>query len=352
MSQAQRNHKVWLAGGRNYLKQQLRRITTKQQNYLSLSRQLVLLLTLERSLLNWLLQTLRALPPGTMQECRLNLSSQTSTNSACLVPPSDEAVQETLTELAQFMGTMESFTGIVFEETSATVMNLFLAVCSRLEKLHFESCNVLTTDQLEGIVRTTFSMTTLRQLLIRNANFASSDAIDAFCYGLDAVSLEHLELDAVSFKPEHGEQVGRALARCSSLVHFQYEHVFNTPQLFTAYCMALSRNAETKLERLLLGRWGYSIDLQGDRGVSEGVDATAMQDIRRLLGVNVQRKTCGPLFAAIGDAQTDEARKRCMVKAFSEVACPILFEYISSNQYNLIVLIQQLGRSRKRKRAS
>ena len=116
------------------------------------------------------------------------------------------------------------------------------------------------------------------------------------------------------------------------------------------YCVALSKNVDTKLERLYLSGPDVLVDLDvydemWDLDVISGLDAAIAAEIRLFVGLNVQRKTCDPLFAAIDDATTDMARRQCLVKAFSAVGCPLTFEYIRSNQYNLITLIQKLGRS-------
>ena len=102
-----------------------------------------------------------------------------------------------------------------------------------------------------------------------------------------------------------------------------------------------------------------TITIRGDRcgvsGIESGpavsqVDMAIVNKIRNLLTLNVQRTTSPPLFAAIGDAETDSTRKQCLVKALEAVDIPVVFEYITANQQNLIEMIQRLGRSRKRQR--
>ena len=61
--------------------------------------------------------------------------------------------------------------------------------------------------------------------------------------------------------------------------------------------------------------------------------------------LNFQRRTSLPLFAAIGNANTDAKLKQCMVEAFESVDLSMLFEHITTHKNNLISLIHQLGRN-------
>ena len=92
------------------------------------------------------------------------------------------------------------------------------------------------------------------------------------------------------------------------------------------------------------------LELRGDQGEASGIDTAIVTKIRNLLKWNVQRKTCPPLFAAIGNAETDAERKQCLMEALNAVDIPVLFEYMTTNENNLIALIQRVGRSRKRQR--
>ena len=94
----------------------------------------------------------------------------------------------------------------------------------------------------------------------------------------------------------------------------------------------------------------FGLSLQGGFDFDMGEDAAIAEAIQNLLNLNVQRKFCPPLFAAIGDAGTDSERKQCLVEALEAVDIPVVFEYISANENNIIALIQRLGRSRKRRR--
>ena len=201
-----------------------------------------------------------------------------------------------------------------------------------------------------------FSNKSLRRLGIHNLHFHDSEAIDAFCRGVETSSVEHLTIRHVSLTlnstAEHEMQVATTLARCNTLVNLDFQSGAS-PLFFDCYSRELSNNFDTKLERLRLFDTGREreLDLRGgqDSAVrSAPVDAAIAAKIRNLLTWNVQRKTCPPLFAAIGNAETDAKRKQCLVAAFKTVDIPVLFEYMTANQGNLIELIQRLGRSHKR----
>ena len=180
---------------------------------------------------------------------------------------------------------------------------------------------------------------------------SNSELIKAFCFGLETSSLETLFLQGLCFRPEQEAQVVTALARHKTLVHFGYRYSTGpSPTFCDNYCVELSKNIDTKLERLNLYHFAQ-VELVYDgihgHGHADGVDGAIATKIRNLLTCNVQRKTCPPLFAAIGSVETDIQRKYCLVEAFEAVDIPVAFEYITANQDNLIELIQRLGRSRK-----
>ena len=169
---------------------------------------------------------------------------------------------------------------------------------------------------------------------------------NAFCLELKASSLTKLFLFDVAMTPEQEVQVASTVARSNTLVDFQLDQSAGTTSSFwDHYYAQLLNNVDSKLEWLSwdLGR-ECKIRLYGDGGTARGVDAAVVANLRLFLGLNIQRRTHGPLFAAIGDARTNAARKQCLVEAFLAGTCPLLFEYIRSNQYNMIALIQQLGR--------
>ena len=90
------------------------------------------------------------------------------------------------------------------------------------------------------------------------------------------------------------------------------------------------------------------MDHHGERGATrrfEGPDTEIVARLRLFLDLNVQRRKHRPFFVAIGKADTDVARRQGLVAAFEMVCIPVAFAYIRSNQYNLITLIQELGRS-------
>ena len=308
-----RKHEIWLEEGRNDLQDQLLHILRPEAS-LCITRQLLMLLTLEPHRLASLRQTLHHLPPGTaLHELTLQFFPSDSDRD-CRNPPSEEALLMTATALAHMMSNIDSLRRLHLNNAPASIASLFLRTRS------------------------------LRQLYIQNIDFSDSESINAFCLGMETSSLELLLLFGVAFSPEHEAQVARTLASCKTLVNFDYPIGAN-PSFCEHYCAALSNNVDTKLERLLLFGQSVLLNLHGENGQASGLDTTTMADIRLLLGLNVQRKTYGPLFAAIGVAETDAARRQCLVKAFLAAACPLTFECIRSNQCNLISLIQQLGRS-------
>ena len=146
-------------------------------------------------------------------------------------------------------------------------------------------------------------------------------------------------------------EVAMTLACCKTLVHFEYSGL--CPSFCVQYCAALSNNVDSKLEKLRLHcepKVRLYIDGELLDGPTYGIEPANVAKIRNLLKLNVRRTTTAPLFAAIGDAESDAKRKQCLVEAFEAVDIPLAFEYITTNQHNLIELIQRLGRSRKRQR--
>ena len=161
-------------------------------------------------------------------------------------------------------------------------------------------------------------------------------------------------MNEVSFPPDHHAELATTVAHNKTLVKFEYLNG-TSPSFCDDYAAALSTYFETKLEQLRLYRREPDRDLlyngtPGHQGRARGFDEAIAAKIRNLLKWNVQRKTCPPLFAAIGNAETDAKRKQCLVDAFEAVDIPVVFEYITANGNNLITLIQRLGRCRKRQR--
>ena len=349
-SQRAQNHELWLEKGHQFHRKQLRNLRQQEgpdKSNFCITRKYLMLLTLKPSLLKSLRKALQALPAGVIQELHLLLQWM-RTDRLCRNPPSDEALLATATELARIVSSISSLRLLRLKDATASITLTFLSACSRVESVHLESCAWATAN-----VRATFSITTLRNLFIDTVALPDSESIAAFCAGMEHSNVEKLWMYEPSISPEHEAQVATTLARCKNLVNFDYQ-AGASESFFNHFNVALSNIFDTKLERLRLyymapgpNRW---IDLEGDRGRASGVEATITAKIRNLLKWNVQRKTCPPLFAAIGNAETDAKRKQCLVDAFEAVDLPVVFEHLTANENNMIELIQRLGRSRKRHR--
>ena len=265
-------------------------------------------------------------------------------------PPSQEAVEETAMELARIMESSGLLKMLHLRYASASFVESILTVCPGLESIRLESC---TSPLVASCVRSIFStesIATLRTLRFDSSTFPDSESIEEFRRGIENSKLVSLVMQYVSIARASQElegQLASTLARCNTMVHFEFQG--GATALFSErYCPELSNNVDTKLERL---RLRYTmIDLNGEEGTVNGLDAAMESKIRNRLKWNVQRTTCPPLFAAIDNAETGAERKQRMVEAFEAVDVPILFENVLANKSNLIALIQRLGRDRKRKR--
>ena len=341
-----RNHERWLTKvGED--QQQLQKLITSGK--LSVTRQLIMLWTLDRSRFESLQQLLNSLPPGAMQEFALYWFSY-STDAYCRDPPADDALLATATELARLARSLGSLTRLYLLHTPHSIATSILATCSGLE------CASNSSPLVRANVRSPFSTTqTLRYLSLDNIVFESTESINTFCRVITTSSLEKVTLSKVFFlRQQHEEQVSTTLAACNTLTHFAYPDGASS-SFCDHFCQTLSDNFDTKLVHLWLeygsGPFKRQMVLKGDVGFSTtAVDAEIENKIRYLLKLNVQRQTCPPLFEAIGMAETDANRKQCLVKAFEAVDIPVVVEYITANQSNMIELIQRLGRSRKRER--
>ena len=336
-AEAARNHQRWLEQGRDKLQLALRIL--RRKGTLRIVRQVFILLTLEPAILESVRQAWNELPPESTHVCDLSLIPSIN-DRFCLSPPSDEALLATATELAYIFAS--SIDSLCLSYTTASMTSVFLAACPRLNRLRLAACP-LTTRHVQSMV----SIKTLRTLVVQNLDL--SVLADNFFLEIKSSTVEVLSLPGVSFRPDYEEQVAKTLARDNTLVEFSARV---SPSFCHHYCEALSNNVETKLEQLslLFSNFGGQLDLRGGKGTVRGVDPAIGAKIRNLLKLNVQRKTCPPLFVAIGNAETDEKRKQCLVEAFHAVDIPVVFEYVTANQNNLIELIQRLGRSRKRQR--
>ena len=346
MNESQRaiNHIHWVGEGHRFLQRKLANLLRKKR--LPITRQVLMVMTLELPLLVSLRQALNNLPPGNLQE--LFFSFHPWNTDQCRNPPDDEALLATATELANIVKGIDSLRDLRLVHATSSLTSLFLAACSWLECIHLKAC-----PGSEAVIQGIFSINSLRTVTMEDINFESSEAINAFCHGIENSSVEVLRLLSVSFRPEHEHQVATALAHSNTLVHFDYQGGA-CPSFGVPYCVALSNNIDTKLERLGLNLFQESrrsmLDLNGDQGTVKGIDGLIENKIRNFLKWNVQRKICPSLFAAIDKQRTDAMRKQCLVKAFEAVDIPVAFEYMSTNQNNMIALIQRLGRSRKRPR--
>ena len=152
-----------------------------------------MLLTLEPHLLESLRETLRNMPPGsTLEYFYLNGEPpfiHADTEHWCLDPPTQEALLATAIELAQIMGSIESLKSLTLKQATAAMTSAFLTACSQLESVELKSCPLVTAS-----VRSLFSINSLRQLEIHYCDFEDSEAVDAFCLGMEASSVEELKL--------------------------------------------------------------------------------------------------------------------------------------------------------------
>ena len=341
-AQRARKHEKWLKEGRVNLQQQPRRFKGDHVRLLKVTRQLLMLLTLEPHLLQFLHQRLQALPSGSKLDLCLDFCVSPS-DQDCQDPPDDEALDATAMELALIVSSLESVCRLDLKNATAFIMQVFLTACPRLQHLGLVDCLAP-----EAVVQDILSIKSLTKVTMYRTDFPSSESINAFCRGIESSSLTSLVMNWVSFSPEHSAQVATTLARSNSLVNIIYlARAGESRSFFDDYCAALSNYFDTKLEWLSLChgekmRW---LELGRDENFARGIDAAMAAKIRYLLELNVQRKTCPPLFAAIRDADTDTERKQCLVEALETVDIPVVFEYITANQNNLIELIQRLGRS-------
>ena len=314
-----------------------------------------MLLTLEPRLLGFLREGLHALPPGKLIEMYLpQWNDDDDDDDArdlddardCLDLPTEAALLATATRLARIMGRTKSVKKLLSYKAPASITSVFLAVCSRLVVVSCWSCP-LGTAALESL----FAIKTLRRLSMNRFAITELEAVNAFCAGIEASSLEELTLSYVTFRPEYDKDVATTLAGSKTLQQISCLH--QASQAFCDhYCEALVTAAETKLCCLTLSGRNLNVYVNGNlvhRILVWGIDTTTEAKIRFILGLNVQlkaeRRTCDPVFAAIGDVETDVAHRQCLVELFSAASCPLTFEYIRSNQYNLLSTIEQLGRN-------
>ena len=338
-------YELWLKEAYQALHWQLQNLVLVQ--LFRITRQLLMLLALQPHLLESFRRTLRNLPPGSaLQHFDLDLNPING-HRDCPNPPDDAALEATATQLAGIVSSIDSLKILALIHTTPGMALSFLTSCSELNIVHLRVCTLETAS-----IQAVFSIKTLQRLTLADVDFLNSESIDAFCLGLDTPSsLECLMVDEVFLDPEHEAQVAATLARSTTLLRLEYD--YGEDRIFLDhYCVALSNNFDTKLEQLSLfhGEDDEGLHFIVEHSTASNIDAEIETKIRNLLKWNVQRKTCPPLFAAIGSAQTDAKRQQCLVDALVAVDIPVVFEYITANQNNLIELIQSLGRSHKRQR--
>ena len=352
MDNAERHqrHEQWLQRSRGSLSiSLLPDRATRHDKSLWIGKRLLMLLTLEPHLFEYIRQLLTINVPVEDTYC---LYLETGPwvmpdEGDCLTPPDDEALLATATQLAHLVNTIDSVKGISLAYTSAAMTYAVLMACSQMKDVTLDNCP-LEANHFQAI----FAMPALWRLSMKNVELSTGDLINAFCHEMmETSALQHLFLQDVSFWPEQEAHVAKTMARSKSLTCLSYKCDAHTPVFYHEYCAELSTNVETKLEFLRL--WHETTVLyleEGVEGYAQDLPPAMETKIRNLLKWNTQRKTCPPLFAAIGHADTDVDRKECLVKAFGAVDIPIVFEYITANENELIELIQRLGRSQKRLR--
>ena len=349
-----RKHELWLQKARQDLQLQLRVLALQQRRRqpanlaFFIDRRLLMLLTLEPPLLNIVRQTLNDLPAASMLEFELSLFSWNTDD--CRNPPSDEALLATAMELAHFTSRFDLLRRLYIFNGSASITREFLVAFPRLTFVHLHNC-YLETDHIQSL----FSIPTLRRLDLHTITgcLRRCESIDAFCFGVISSRLETLSMRYVYIHyPEHQRQVATALAYCNTLVDFSLSYGVRQP-FRDQYCLELSSNVHTKLERLYVqlhtstgAKWELDFQTPYYWVARDPFTAAMTDEIYNLLQLNVQRATFPPLFAAIGNAETDAECIECLMRAFEAVDLPLLFENMTANKSNIIKLIQQLGRER------
>ena len=164
------SHERWYKTAHSDFRQHLQDLT-----YLWVSRQLLMLLTLEPPLWESLRQAEQNLPSGTLQGFRLDFGS-TSMDDDCRNPPADEALLETVTELAYIASSFDALKTLRLYETNTSIQSLFLAACPRLECLDLALCCLRTAN-----VQSLFSIRTPRELILDSVDFPSPASISGFC---------------------------------------------------------------------------------------------------------------------------------------------------------------------------
>ena len=311
---------AWLEKARIDFQELLRSLRSSNRPHLRIPRNVLELLTREPQLLESLRQALQALSDQAMLKLTLNLRPEGGLWDPW-DPLTDEAMAETATQLALVMSSSQSFKSLRLAHMPAFSMSSILAACPRLEKLVFHDYSLDAAT-----VRSMFLIATLRHLEFKWVDFTNSESISAFCLGIKTCSLVKFVMHQALDPPEQDEQLATALAHCNTLVDLKTP-LGASPSFCDHYCVALSENSDTKLERLRMSlHFATLIGFHGDQYLdnTSGPDTAVVAKIRNWPKWNVQRKTCPPLFAAIGSSDTDATRKQCLVEAFEAVDLPIV----------------------------
>ena len=125
-----RLHERWLQEGRDELQQQLQDLSQGMSIY----TQLLMLLTLERHLLETVQQAINNLPPGSPRTIVLSFMEMDD-DRHCRTPPTDEAMLATATELAHILSSVDSFKHLCLIEAPSSFASLFLSACSQVESV-------------------------------------------------------------------------------------------------------------------------------------------------------------------------------------------------------------------------
>ena len=337
----EQRHETWREKVRDYFQWQLRHIRNRavlrRHVTLRITRQILMLLTLEPLVLESLRQTLQAVPSDTIRELDLNWEP-----FRCRNPPTEDALEATARQLIHIMHSLTSLSALSLHNVPDSLTSFSLTAFTQLHRLQLESCPLTTAT-----VRSIFSIRTLKQLEMRRLDLSSIESITAFCRGMSTTSLQELSMESMVIPPEHDAHLATTLARCNTLLQLICTQGTSLA-FYDQYCAELLNNVDSQLEWLHLFTNTQGLDHHGAHGATrhvEGPDTEIVARIRLFLDLNAERRKHRPLFAAIGDAETDVARRQGLVEAFETVSIPVAFAYIRSNPYNLITLIQELGQS-------
>ena len=174
--QRDQEHEHWLQERRDELQRELQGVMDGRDS-LCIPRQLLMLLTLEPRLMESLPQRLQALPRSSHQFYLDMFFWDTALD--CPNPPTEEALEATVTELAHILSSIDSFRHLHLCNTSDSIVSSVLATWPRLTSIVLESCCLVTAN-----VRATLSITTLHELLLVDSTFMNDESINEYCLGV------------------------------------------------------------------------------------------------------------------------------------------------------------------------